>query len=55
MDSATSSNVDWGAVALLAMIAAAIVWAFVFFVRQNRKDLDSLEKTLKSDSEENAE
>lgn len=52
MDPGSLSNLNWGAVALVAIIAAACVWGLVFFLRQNRKDLESLEKTLASDDED---
>jgi hypothetical protein len=32
-------------VTLVALIAAGLVWSFVFFLRQNSKDLESLEET----------
>ncbi len=55
MDSGSLANLDWGAVALTALIAAALVWGLIFFLRQNSKDLDSLQKTLDSQREEDEE
>ncbi|WP_313952218.1 hypothetical protein [Accumulibacter sp.] len=52
MSSASLASIDWGTVALLALIAAGLVWGFVFFLRQNRKDLETLEETLESDRED---
>ena len=52
MDSGTLASLDWGAVALMVLIGGAFVWALSFFLRQNRQDLDSLEETLKSESED---
>ncbi|MBO3707859.1 MAG: hypothetical protein J5X21_15870 [Candidatus Accumulibacter sp.] len=43
---------NWGAVALGICIAAALVWGLLFFLRQNRQDLESLEQTLRADSDE---
>jgi hypothetical protein len=49
------ASADWRAMALLTIIAVAIVWGFVFFLRHNRQDLDSLRETLKSDREDDGE
>lgn len=49
------ARADWRAMALLTIIAVAIVWGFVFFLRHNRQDLDSLRETLKSDREDDGE
>jgi hypothetical protein len=43
---------NWGAVALGICIAAGLVWGLLFFLRQNRQDLESLEQTLRADSDE---
>jgi hypothetical protein len=52
MESALLSSIDWGAAALVAVIGLGLVWGFVFFLRQNRKDYDSLQQTLASDKDE---
>lgn len=52
MDSGLLASLDWGAFTLLAVIAAALVWGMVFFLRQNRKDLDDLQEALDLQSEE---
>jgi len=49
MDSGSLAGIDWGVVTLLALIAAGLVWGFVFFLRQNSKDLESLEETIESE------
>ena len=41
-----------GAVLLGILLVGAAVSAVVFFLRQNRKDLDDLEELLKTESEE---
>ena len=46
MDSGLLASLDWGALALVAVVAAALAWGMVFFLRQNRKDLDDLQQTL---------
>jgi hypothetical protein len=43
MDSGLLASLDWGALALVAVVAAALAWGMVFFLRQNRKDLDDLQ------------
>lgn len=48
------ASIDWGAVALVVLITGGLLWGIVFFLRQNRKDLDSLKETLQSDGEDNA-
>lgn len=52
MISVSLASIDWGAVALLALIAAGLVWGLIFFLRQNRKDLDTLKETIESDRED---
>jgi hypothetical protein len=52
MDSGSLASLDWGAVALVALIGGAFAWALTFFLRQNREDLDNLEETLKSEKED---
>ncbi|KFB67895.1 hypothetical protein [Candidatus Accumulibacter vicinus] len=52
MDSGLLASLDWGTFTLLAVIAAALVWGMVFFLRQNRKDLDDLQEALDLQSEE---
>jgi len=47
-----TAAIDWGAIALGLCVAAGLVWALVFFLRQNRQDLDSLEQTLRADSDD---
>jgi len=49
MDSGSLASIDWGVVTLVALIAAGLVWGFVFFLRQNSKDLESLEETIESE------
>ena len=53
MNSGSLASLDWGSVALFAVVAAALVWALVIFLRQNREDLDNLQKTLDSEREDN--
>ena len=45
-------DTDWGAIALVVILAVAFVWALVFFLRQNRKDLESLKETLNSEQDD---
>lgn len=52
MDSGSLAKLDWGVVALTAIIATALIWGLIFFLRQNRKDLDSLQQTLDSQRDE---
>ncbi|MDS4013142.1 MAG: hypothetical protein RKP46_02160 [Candidatus Accumulibacter sp.] len=52
MESAVSSGIDWGAAALFMFIGLALLWGFVFFLRQNRKDYESLQQTLASEEDE---
>ena len=52
MDSGSLASLDWGAVALVAVIAATLGWGMVFFLRQNRKDLDDLQEVLDSQGDE---
>ncbi|EXI84434.1 MAG: hypothetical protein AW12_02455 [Candidatus Accumulibacter sp. BA-94] len=52
MDSAT---IDWGAIALGICVIAGLFWGLVFFLRQNRQDLESLEQTLRADSDDSAD
>lgn len=50
MDSGSLAGLSWGAVALAAIVGGAMVWAFVFFLRRNREDLESLEEELQAES-----
>ena len=52
MDAGSLANLDWGAVALVAVIGGGLVWGLFFFLRQNREDLDSLQETLASDRDD---
>lgn len=52
MDPGSLANLDWGAVALFAIIAVALVWALIVFLRQNSEDLDTLQRTLDMEREE---
>ena len=52
MNSGSLASLDWGSVALFAVVAAALVWALIVFLRQNSKDLDSLQRTLEIEREE---
>ena len=52
MDSGSFASLDWGAVALVALIAATLGWGRVFFLRQNRRDLDDLQEVLDSQGDE---
>lgn len=52
MDSGSLADMSWRALALVAVIAGGLVWAFVFFLRQNNKDLDSLQETLEHERKE---
>ncbi len=52
MSLATLEDTDWGAIALVVILAVAFVWALVFFLRQNRKDLESLKETLNSEQDD---
>lgn len=49
MDSGSLADIDWGVVALVTLIAAGLVWGLVFFLRQNSRDLESLEETIESE------
>ena len=51
MDPESAVGINWGAIALLAVIAAGLVWGLRLFFRRNRKDLESLEETLENESE----
>jgi hypothetical protein len=46
------ATLDWGVVALVIIVAAGLVWGLRFFLRQNREDLDDLQETLKSESDD---
>ena len=48
-------TIDWGAVALGIGVAAGLLWGLVFFLRQNRQDLESLNRTLRDESDEPAD
>ncbi|HPT49537.1 MAG TPA: hypothetical protein PLS67_13090 [Accumulibacter sp.] len=52
MNSGLANGFDWSALALIALIAAAFIWGLIFFLKQNRKDLESLRKELKSDEDD---
>ncbi|MCM8596961.1 hypothetical protein [Accumulibacter sp.] len=49
------ASLDWGAVALVAVLALALLGALVLFLRQNRKDLESLEETIEEERAEDGE
>lgn len=55
IDSSSSGSLDWGLVVLLASIASGLVWGLRFFLRYNRKDLDSLKEKLRADAEDDQE
>ena len=55
IDPSPSGGLDWGLVALLASIAACLVWGLRFFLRYNRKDLDSLKEELRADARDDHE
>lgn len=52
MNSASLANLDWGSVALFTLVAAGLVWALIVFLRQNRNDLENLQRTLDIQREE---
>jgi hypothetical protein len=52
MNTGSLATTDWGAVALFVVVAGAMLWGIVFFLRQNRSDLDSLQETLRSERDE---
>ena len=52
MDAGSLANLDWRTVALVAIIGAGLVWSLLFFLRQNREDLDRLQETLASDRDD---
>lgn len=52
MDTGSLDKLDWGALTLVVLIAAGLIWAFVFFLRKNRDDYDSLQETLKSEEDD---
>ncbi|EXI66509.1 MAG: hypothetical protein AW08_02623 [Candidatus Accumulibacter adjunctus] len=45
-------TIDWGAVVLGIGVAAGLLWGLLFFLRQNRRDLESLNRTLRDESDE---
>jgi hypothetical protein len=52
MQPGSSGDLNWGAIALLALIATGLVFGLRFFFRQNRKDLESLQETLQAENED---
>ncbi len=54
MGSELLSDGSWRALVLLILVVAGIAGGFVFFLRQNREDLRSLEQTME-ESERNDE
>jgi hypothetical protein len=52
MDSGAPDSLDWGLVALLAIIAAGLFWGLVFFLRHNQQDRKSLQEALNSDDDD---
>ena len=52
MDSGSPDSLDWGLVALLAIIAAGLLWGLVFFLRHNQQDRESLQEALNSDDDD---
>ncbi len=52
MDAELLANLDLRTVALVAIIGGGLLWSLLFFLRQNREDLDSLQETLASDRED---
>ncbi|MEF8733091.1 MAG: hypothetical protein V5B40_14650 [Candidatus Accumulibacter meliphilus] len=52
MQPGSSGDLDWGAIALLALIVTGLVSGLRFFFRQNRKDLESLQETLQAENED---
>jgi len=47
-----TGTIDWGTVALGICVVGGLLWGLVFFLRQNRKDLASLEQTLRTDADD---
>ncbi len=52
MNTGSLATTDWSAVAMFVVVAGAMLWGLVFFLRQNRSDLDSLQETLRSERDE---
>ncbi|MEF8721519.1 MAG: hypothetical protein V5B30_02510 [Candidatus Accumulibacter delftensis] len=52
MQPGSSGDLDWGAIALLALIVTGLVSGLRFVFRQNRKDLESLQETLQAENED---
>lgn len=55
MDTGSLAGLDWRALILVTLIAGGLVWAFVFFLRRNKEDLDSLEKAIEGERKEDGE
>jgi len=52
MDTGMLTEESWRALLLGIVVVAGLVWAFVFFLRKNREDLDSLEQTIELERKE---
>ncbi|WP_300456017.1 hypothetical protein [Accumulibacter sp.] len=52
MESGSLASIDWGVVALMALIALGLACGLVFFLRQNKRDLKSLEAAIESDRQD---
>jgi len=52
MDAGMLTEESWRALLLGIVVVAGLVWAFVFFLRKNREDLDSLEQTIELERKE---
>ena len=55
MESELLARLDFGTVAFAVVILGAVISALVIFLRQNRKDLDTLEEELESESADDDE
>lgn len=55
MESGLLASLNLGAVVLALVMLGVVVSALVFFLRQNRKDLDILEEELESERAEDEE
>lgn len=52
MNLASPLGLDWGALALTAVIVGGLIWALLFFLRKNREDYRSMLNDLKSQTSE---
>ena len=52
MDSGAPDSLDWGLVALLAIIAAGLFWGLGFFRRHEQQARKSLQEELNSDDDD---